>query len=481
MNKRENDGEINDVTKHQKLNNIYPNEIAAGVDSQQKESPPAIFKLNAICCDDLFEWLEIEDLHSLGQTCKRMHRLTGLYFRESFKQTLRCIDQTILHDRMNLNGFIQYVQSIQLSYRNREEDFQYIADNCDSLRQISFHMITLTKALIDCIKPKLNKIESIHLHRIATKFHSFEDFLKFCPNLKRLCVDEDRTMDQNEWMCHKYPKLEHLRLKKCNKHLKANLGIFFQQNSHLESIETDFEFLMANSDTFIDSSSNLKLNVLNIHYDCFSNLDQVCPLLHKLHENGLFKRLEFTNRMCTFAITPETLETEINRIKWSTIEQLFRRSTVNVLEPPIINVDAIYLTSFYYMHTKYVGLEALTVSFPNLRHVHLFRATTDHLLPFIRRLPRLNSLYIHYFSTAENGYDIDLSTLNEARKNVAGTSKVIIYAEKNVYLATKMSPKNLYANQNLIEIKRIESCEMTDADLHGKFIFTTVENLKIYS
>ena len=74
MNKRENDGETNAKSKQQKRNDIDANEIAvaAPVNVQNEEPTPAIFKLNAICCDDLFEWLSLEDLHSLGQTCKRM-------------------------------------------------------------------------------------------------------------------------------------------------------------------------------------------------------------------------------------------------------------------------------------------------------------------------------------------------------------------------------------------------------------------------
>ena len=91
MSKRENDGEINEEKlKHQKPNDAGPSEIAVAVadavNVQKEELPSPIFKLNAICCDDLFDWVSVKDLHSLGQTCHRMQQLTGYYFRENIKR-----------------------------------------------------------------------------------------------------------------------------------------------------------------------------------------------------------------------------------------------------------------------------------------------------------------------------------------------------------------------------------------------------------
>lgn len=86
---------VNVESKRQKLNELDENEIAVALDVQYQQSSD-IFKLNAICCDDLFEWLSIKDLYSLGQTCKRMHRLTGLYFQENFRKLrLEYINQKI--------------------------------------------------------------------------------------------------------------------------------------------------------------------------------------------------------------------------------------------------------------------------------------------------------------------------------------------------------------------------------------------------
>ena len=80
MSKRKNSGKVNKKSKSQKLDDVHPNEIVALVDDQNRDLSPAIFKLNDVCSDDLFDWLSLNDLDSLGLTCDRMNRLTGNYF-----------------------------------------------------------------------------------------------------------------------------------------------------------------------------------------------------------------------------------------------------------------------------------------------------------------------------------------------------------------------------------------------------------------
>ena len=105
MSKRKNDGEINEETRQKKQNDVDSKGIAVAVDVQNQGTPPPILKLNAICCDDLFEWLSLEDLHSLGQTCKRMQRLTGIYFQENFEENAYYYNQNITYNRIRINAF----------------------------------------------------------------------------------------------------------------------------------------------------------------------------------------------------------------------------------------------------------------------------------------------------------------------------------------------------------------------------------------
>ena len=165
MGKRRSDNKIGKKSKRQKPNSVDVNEISVAVNAQKGELAPPISKLNAICCDDLFEWLSIEDLHSLGQTCERMHRLTGLYFQGVSKNAdIICEDQSIFYKYNNINGFIPYINSVKFDFDAKMKDFQFIRSiKCDSLRKISFDCDKLSKYMINCMKKK-NWIKSKRLN-----------------------------------------------------------------------------------------------------------------------------------------------------------------------------------------------------------------------------------------------------------------------------------------------------------------------------
>lgn len=61
---------------------------------------------------------------------------------------------------------------------------------------------------------------------------------------------------------------------------------------------------------------------------------------------------------------------------------------------------------------------------------------------------------MRWFGSCSNGIQIDLSIFNEERKKLSRACKLTIYLPEKSYLATKMAPKNVYINHDLIEIKR---------------------------
>lgn len=142
MSKRKKDGESNEKANQQKRNDVDSKEIAVAVDTQNQVNPSPILKLNAICCDDLFDWLSLRDLQSLGQTCKRMKQLTGVYYRENFNETQTCCKRAPFTGNSSYFGrlfvFAQFVPSIHFNFKSQKKDFQYVGMYCDSLREIAF-------------------------------------------------------------------------------------------------------------------------------------------------------------------------------------------------------------------------------------------------------------------------------------------------------------------------------------------------------
>lgn len=53
-------------------------------ENQYLLSLPPIFKLNGHCFDELFDYLSLKDLHSLGQTSKSMQQMTGTFFKFNY-------------------------------------------------------------------------------------------------------------------------------------------------------------------------------------------------------------------------------------------------------------------------------------------------------------------------------------------------------------------------------------------------------------
>lgn len=463
MGKRKNVRKINRKIKQQKI------AIAVDVDNQ-RQSPP-IFKLHAICCDDLFDFLSLKDLYSLGLTCKRMQRLTGIYFQENYfkNDPIYLVKQNIEYI-----GFRQFFQSIKLNNFSQKIDYQFAGKYCDSLRSIQFHLIELTKSMIDDIQIKLNQIETINLIStgFSPSFNLYKDFLKFCPNLKNLYINGYKTYNPNncnEWMYQKYSKLEHLEFfcderqrrisnkqkdGRGNAPLSYDFGIFLQKNPHLKSFETLSHFLLSNSDTFVNSKTNLQ--ILTIRYNSKedeNDLNDVCILLNKMSDNN--KKLKF-GFIFNDAFFSRISQDQINQIgSFHRLVKLYGDLEKNLVLPNTLKVLSIYNCD----EIEDIHLEKIAVSCQNLHRVDLNNKipSENQMLPFIRWLPRLREIRFWHWFTIPETHEIDLSKMNEERKKLVGACKVTLYLEEPLYLKIKMSPKNLYNNYDLIEIKRSDS------------------------
>lgn len=468
MGKRKNDGESNEKANQQKRSDVNSKEIAVAVDTQNQVNPSPILKLNAICCDDLFDWLSLKDLCSLGQTCKRMKQLTGVYYRENFDDvaTFRKAEITRnspYSDRSIV--FAQFVRIVKFVFNSQKMEFQYVGMYCDSLREISFLGGKLDKSRIGYIKAKLDKIETIRLYSpdMPSSFNLYDDLLKFCPNLKNLIIRSDGYLPKyNKSLSHKFSKLEYFEFEYLgSSSLSRILEFFFQKNSHLRSFRTVPRFLLDNSDAFINPKT-IKLDVLIVSFynSCkLNDFMNVYMLLKKLDDNG--QRFKFH----VLYYGEKIAQDQINRIgSLRGLERLGVEFKKDLVFPKIISLKVIDIYTFRPLENIY--LERMAASFPNLNRIHAEFSSEDQMLPFLRLLPKLKEIRIHgnkdYLYNKE-GYN--LRVLNEERKKLSGACKVTIYIYEWYYLKTKMALKNLYTNHDLIEIKRHELVERACPEL----------------
>ena len=395
-----------------------------------------------------------------------MQRLTGVYFQENFLEPPACKNQSLYYYHgTKIPGFITFIRRVQFLSHTEEDDYQYIASNCEKLREISFfyveHDLPNATTFIDRIRDKLGDIEMINWYEYWPSIRFYEDFLKFCSNLKtlRLYVPRYTDQSQHEWMCHEYPKLEHVMLRlEITDDLGKKLSIFLQKNEQLQCIELHYYFLLKYSDIFINSSIRLKVLILHHNGGLRDGLfgvrfDVLNSLLNRLKDGGFYKRLELEIETKLASIESISFISSIHMNQISTLrglEKLSGKFEKDVVSPTMFGLKEL---NIYNRLPHVINSEALITSFPNLRHVFLNSAwDTKQLLPFIRQLPKLKELYIYDILHSDR---IDLFALNQQRKNLAEACKLTIHLHEYAYLKTKTAKKNLYINHHLIEIKRL--------------------------
>lgn len=163
MSKRSNldDNKTNPAAKIQKY------EPTSEIAFDQNPSPD-IFRLHAIVCFELFDYLSLKDLHSMGQTCKRFNRIAGDYFKNNYSAAeIEFCDQNICYGTTHINRFSEYIQNIKTDVTAHA--WGYIAKNHKSLKQIIFADVEsrFEANKIGDISEVLGKIEKITLPHIS--------------------------------------------------------------------------------------------------------------------------------------------------------------------------------------------------------------------------------------------------------------------------------------------------------------------------
>lgn len=342
----------------------------------------------------------------------------------------------------------------------------FIGENCDSLRKITIGRTGLFSTnMIELIEDKLDKVDTIILLRLykSIPYQFYEDFLKFCPNLKTLRIESPSLAD-NDWMCHEYPNLKDFMIINRSQTASSTLGNFFQNNKQLKHFRTNYNFLLTNIETII--KSEIKLDVFTIFCEKNHDFNDVCTLLNKLYDNGFYKRLYFRYEYFEYIS-----KAECNQIATlHGLEKLGGHFEQNTGLSLIPNLKELLIWDECMMEN--IDFDAITFAFPNLHQVDLQCVNSiDQLLPFIRCLPKLKKINIDkflregegfhfgYYDDDENEKDkkdeiyIDLSKLHEERKKLSGACKLIIHVPEWLFLSTKMAAKNLYTNHDLIEVQ----------------------------
>lgn len=437
MSKRCNDGENSGGGKILKRYN-------EATVSPDQNSSPAIFKLHAIACEDLFDYLTLKDLHSLGLTCERFNKLTGLYFQENFD--IRCIlqkDNTIKDEKygLDISGFSKYLKNIHI-HDSTPNQLRYIEAKCISVQVITFNRTEeLQEMKFDGLKNILTKVKKFTACDCVLDFNHdrithdiYDCCLKYCSNLKSLSIVSKYY--RNNWLQQIYPKLEELFIFGCR---VDEMKTILELNPSIKKLRTNARSLRKNIELFMTTKATL--DELGIIFFISEEFESLLPSLIELYSRNFYKRLRISvrnlNEKCIVLLA-----------KLPAVEYLYIYSGAdNLTWPNMPNVKKLH-----HLRKYEFNLNSLILGVSNIEEIFMIMTTFDQILYIINHSKNLKKLAIQEL---KDGNILDISILNKAREKLVDAQIVNIYLGESIYITTKC--KFGHIDFKFIEIRRLGS------------------------
>lgn len=423
---------------------------------------PEMFILNSDCFDEIFEYLSLKDLRSIGQTCKTMQTIAGEYYKRNYKSaekfsadngvyTVYTDNNGVTTERIEttvFNGFMNYISH----YYEKIEPLRYLelySNKFTSLNHIYLVCLELNATKIQCLQKILPKLEIVQLRQCTMDGDFYEDFLKFCENLKQIYIQDDLgdILDENgnPWLLRSYPSLEHLQLTPRYSFQINELRTFFQQNKKIRSFSTSLRCFWENRNELMTSNEQLdvfELLILDKFHRLLINMQSVYNFLNKLHARGFFKRLHlYVKRV------DKTYSEELALLDGLEKLSIVQFSEFNGLST-MVNLKEFAVERNIGMK----DIEILAKSLMNLESLSIGSVKCMDILPFIQNLVKLKKIRANFHESV-----LDLRALNNEREKLSGGKKVTIYVPDNVFLTTKWSTEHGNTNLEFIEMKRATS------------------------
>lgn len=125
---------------------------------KKMSDPPKLFQLNKHCFYEIFECLCLEDLHSFGQTCKRMNEVAGEYFKQSHSSAWKFFEKDGIYTkipnkhgrkrRIHTPGFNKFIPCIEYTmYCDLNVELKYIKSHANEFESVNHIYLKYLKCL----------------------------------------------------------------------------------------------------------------------------------------------------------------------------------------------------------------------------------------------------------------------------------------------------------------------------------------------
>lgn len=421
------------------------------------------------CLEKVFDYIALEDLCSVGQTCKRFHNVAGRYFTDKYptqtvwlmwdkgriQESVQFIDDNNVLSGCDTN-FARYAREFLISggqnFHNDFEEFRYAASVVgENVKVINFQSVEkLAPGHDEYVKKTVENVENIGFMCCFREDGSYADILKHCKNLINLSIEltdlnmSFSTLEGLQWYNRSYPNYDNTS----TEHLKN----FLKQNLHIKKLTTDVHSLQLLN---LIEELGLKLCELGITLrdEKDDDLKVLCVRLNDLHERGFFKQIK---------LGTDNYDGNVFR---DNIDQIQQIRALHTITDDRGNFDK--LAGFTAAFATLSNLKQLSVGFltaddfellsqglVNLERLHLETNSLDDAIPFIRRLSKLEEVIIGStcHGTKNLKTKINIKALNDERQMIPHARKVTVYLLEREYLRLKWTQNEL--NYGYIEIKR---------------------------
>lgn len=450
----------NSTENKEESNETGENSCAVVVPIQQTGD---IFKLDIDCFEELFEFLPIDDLVSIGKTCKRLQQLAGYCFQRNYASIEKWMNPdgkiSDISEKLNLNYFIRNIDRICFKTKESLEMFRNKQSKFVRLKRMAFLFFSmrsadasaLTSFQIDCVKEKLNQIEVLRLFYCDIDGDLHRKILKFCTNLKRLIIDGIAD-GRNDWLSKNYPTLEY-----CEFHPRypcrefSELITFIGLNPTIRMFSTDAIFLFLNRTTMLHSKIELDDLAVVLDPSDGYHFHAICEFISDLYDQGVYKRLHLYifKDLCQDNFDGITILKSVTKLYIGYVKN-------GPIKLPIFaDLKEICIRR----SDEISNMVDVASKFQNLERVDLGRCSSTELVLFISLTVKLLKIKVNDLSAGihydDNGNILDLVRLNNLRQKLNVSDKLTLYVKENIYLSTKRAMRN--TDLSHIVMKRAES------------------------
>lgn len=386
-------------------------------------SSPSIFKLDFKCYQQLFTYLPLKDLHSLGQTCKKLHQCTGCYVHEHYECTEFSWENGNLCYKSEMNGFIEFISTLTIA----SDHLGRIAQFAPRFKSIKSLCLVLYGNRIDGIEEILQKCEKLEtfIGFNGLTIDLYEKALKFCTNLKQFSLNPFVTctsLVNNNWLLHEYPNLEYLDLYSESRAQPSVDAIqtFFTLNKGIRKFQANFQCLWNCRHWIV--GTNIKLDELSVCFTfiMFRKLDREhIHFLKTLYERGFYKHL---------SLSPLELFNDDSSMLREFCSPLTLELNVCHSSLPPLDLKELRVQS---TQTRFVNPEIILANnFSVIEQIHFHRLKTENVLTFVQKCIKLREMKIDFLDDVNS---FDSVALNEERMKLVGARSVTIYLNKLDY------------------------------------------------